>query len=76
LANARKKLVAKGLDAIVLNDVSQPGIGFDSDRNAVTVITPREQFEIAEATKSEVAERILDLVQSLRAAQTRTASAD
>jgi phosphopantothenoylcysteine decarboxylase / phosphopantothenate---cysteine ligase len=74
--NARKKLVAKGLDAIVLNDVSQPGIGFDSDRNAVTVITPREQFEIAEATKSEVAERILDLVQSLRAGQTHTASAD
>src|SRR5438270_6360854 len=36
LENARKKLAAKGLDAIVVNDVSREGIGFDSDRNAVT----------------------------------------
>ncbi len=39
LANARKKLESKSLDAIVLNDVSQPGIGFDSERNAVTILT-------------------------------------
>src|SRR5579864_8912648 len=36
LENARKKLKSKSLDAIVLNDVSRPGIGFDSERNAIT----------------------------------------
>ena len=39
LENARKKLTSKSLDAIVVNDVSREGIGFDSDRNAVTIIT-------------------------------------
>ena len=39
LENARKKLTAKSLDAIVVNDVSREGIGFDSDRNAVAIIT-------------------------------------
>src|SRR5262249_54568552 len=42
LANARKKLEAKSLDAIVANDVAQPGIGFDSERNAVTILTGDE----------------------------------
>ena len=42
LENARKKLLAKALDAIVVNDVSREGVGFDSDRNAVTIITGRE----------------------------------
>src|SRR5271169_5698870 len=37
LENARKKLASKSLDAIVVNDVSREGIGFDSDRNAVTI---------------------------------------
>ena len=39
LENARKKLQSKSLDAIVVNDVSREGVGFDSDRNAVTIIT-------------------------------------
>ncbi len=39
LENARKKLASKSLDAIVVNDVSRHGIGFDSDRNAVTIIS-------------------------------------
>jgi phosphopantothenoylcysteine decarboxylase/phosphopantothenate--cysteine ligase len=73
--NARRKLVSKGLDAVVLNDVSQPGIGFDSERNAVTIITPNDQIEVAETTKAEVAERILDLVHTLRATHTVTAGA-
>src|SRR3984885_5482963 len=42
LENARQKLVAKKLDAIVVNDVSRDGVGFDSDRNAVTIISPEE----------------------------------
>lgn len=75
LENARRKLASKGLNAIVLNDVSQPGIGFDSERNAVTIITPTSQTEVAETTKAEVAERVLDLIHELRAPTAQTASA-
>ncbi len=73
LENARKKLVAKGLDAIVANDVSQPGIGMDSDRNAVTIITATEIFDVPEASKIDVAQKILDAVQRLRSARTTVA---
>jgi phosphopantothenoylcysteine decarboxylase / phosphopantothenate---cysteine ligase len=66
LENARKKLAKKQLDAIVVNDVSQKGIGFDSDRNAVTILTPDELIEIPETTKWDVAQRILDLAAKLR----------
>src|SRR5579863_3383660 len=54
LENARQKLVAKNLDAIVVNDVSREGVGFDSDRNAVTIITRDEVVEVSETTKWEV----------------------
>ena len=66
LENARKKLQTKSLDAIVVNDVSQPGIGFDSERNAVTIITRDEVIEVPETTKWEVAQRVLDQVVRLR----------
>jgi phosphopantothenoylcysteine decarboxylase / phosphopantothenate---cysteine ligase len=66
LENARKKLSAKSLDAIVVNDVSQEGVGFDSDRNAVTIITQHEVIEVPETTKWEVAQRVLDQVVRLR----------
>ena len=39
LENARQKLANKQLDAIVVNDVSREGIGFDSERNEVTIIS-------------------------------------
>ena len=66
LENARKKLTQKSLDAIVVNDVSQNGIGFDSERNAVTILTHDEVVEVPEATKWEVAQRVLDVVAKLR----------
>ena len=69
LENARQKLVSKNLDAIVVNDVSREGVGFDSERNAVTVITRDEVVEVPETTKWEVAQRVLDQVAKLR--QTR-----
>ncbi|HVZ59751.1 MAG TPA: bifunctional phosphopantothenoylcysteine decarboxylase/phosphopantothenate--cysteine ligase CoaBC [Terriglobales bacterium] len=65
LENARKKLVSKGLDAIVANDVSRSGIAIDSDRNAVTILSASELVEVPEAGKLEVAQRILDAVQRL-----------
>src|SRR5437868_3164446 len=66
LENARRKLASKSLDAIVVNDVSQPGIGFDSDRNAVTILTADEVIDVPETTKWEVAQRLLDQVVRLR----------
>ena len=68
IGRARQKLLAKGADAIVLNDVSQPGIGFDSDRNAATFITREHAIDIPEMPKREMADRILDQVVALRTA--------
>jgi phosphopantothenoylcysteine decarboxylase/phosphopantothenate--cysteine ligase len=68
VSRARAKLRTKGADAIVLNDVSQPGIGFDSDRNAATFITRDAAIDIPEMPKREMADRILDQVVTLRAA--------
>jgi phosphopantothenoylcysteine decarboxylase / phosphopantothenate---cysteine ligase len=62
LENARKKLESKSLDAIVVNDVSQPGIGFDSERNAVTILTRAGAESVPEMSKWEVAHRVLDAV--------------
>jgi len=66
LENARQKLASKSLDAIVVNDVSRDGIGFDSDRNAVTIISQNEVIEVPETSKWEVAHRVLDQVVKLR----------
>jgi phosphopantothenoylcysteine decarboxylase/phosphopantothenate--cysteine ligase len=70
LENARQKLEGKSLDAIVANDVSQPGIGFDSQRNAVTIISRDQVVEIPEADKCEVAHRVLDALVRIKAART------
>jgi phosphopantothenoylcysteine decarboxylase/phosphopantothenate--cysteine ligase len=66
LENGRKKLTKKSLDAIVVNDVSRTDIGFDSDRNAVHIITLDEVVEVPETTKGDVAQRVLDQVVKLR----------
>jgi len=66
LENARKKLASKAVHAIVVNDVSREGVGFDSDRNAVTIITHEEVIDVPETSKWEVAQRVLDQVVKLR----------
>ncbi len=66
LENARKKLKAKSLDAIVVNDVSREGVGFDSDRNAVTIISHDDVVKVPETTKWEVAQRVLDRISHIR----------
>ena len=68
LENASKKLLSKSLDAIVVNDVSREGIGFDSERNAVTIISHSDVIEVPEMSKREVAQRVLDAVAGLSAA--------
>ena len=64
--HARDKLARKGADAIVLNDVSRPEIGFDSDRNAVTFLTHKTATELPEMSKRELADRILGEILTLR----------
>ncbi|MGA2007546.1 MAG: phosphopantothenoylcysteine decarboxylase, partial [Solirubrobacteraceae bacterium] len=60
------KLAHKHLDAIVCNDVSQPGIGFDGERNAVTIVTAAGEHEVGPAPKRAIAEAVLDAVEALR----------
>ena len=66
IGRARQKLDRKGADMIVLNDVSDKSIGFDSTENAVTLVTADGEREVAKAPKTEVADRILDRVLELR----------
>jgi phosphopantothenoylcysteine decarboxylase/phosphopantothenate--cysteine ligase len=69
LDNARAKLTKKRVDAIVLNDVSRPDIGFNSDRNEVTIVTAGETILIPEASKLDIAQKILDAALRLRRQQ-------
>lgn len=63
VANARAKLSAKNLDYIVANDVSTPGRGIGSERNAVTILDRNGgAVGVPEASKAEIAEAILDRV--------------
>lgn len=71
LANAERKLDAKGLDMIVANDVAGSDTGFGVDTNAVTILTRRGDREIIPLmSKDEVADRILDSILAFRQAET------
>ncbi|HEX6665918.1 MAG TPA: bifunctional phosphopantothenoylcysteine decarboxylase/phosphopantothenate--cysteine ligase CoaBC [Solirubrobacterales bacterium] len=67
VSRAREKLTRKKADLIVLNDVSDPEIGFESERNAVTLIDRGGETEVPIAAKDEIAEAILAKVDLLRA---------
>lgn len=64
--DGRGKLVSKALDAIVVNDVSRPDIGFEADSNEVDIVAESWTAHVSKASKREVAEAILDAVQRLR----------
>jgi phosphopantothenoylcysteine decarboxylase/phosphopantothenate--cysteine ligase len=64
---ARSKLERKGLDAVVANDVSGKGVGFDAPDNEVTIVTGDGERPVPRASKPEVAVAILDVVEELRA---------
>jgi phosphopantothenoylcysteine decarboxylase/phosphopantothenate--cysteine ligase len=64
--NGRAKLLRKGADAIVINDVSGHRTGIDSDLNAATFLTPSTAIEMPEMTKRKLADRILDETLILR----------
>jgi phosphopantothenoylcysteine decarboxylase / phosphopantothenate---cysteine ligase len=66
LANGRLKLARKGVDAVVVNDVSVDGIGFDSEQNAGSFLTRGGEVELPMMSKAAMADRILDEVAKLR----------
>jgi phosphopantothenoylcysteine decarboxylase/phosphopantothenate--cysteine ligase len=65
--NGREKLIRKGADAIVVNDVSRPELGFDSDSNAATLLTRDGRRDLPAMSKAEMADEILDELALLRA---------
>ena len=67
VALAREKLDRKGLDAVVVNDISRRDIGFDAEANEVTIVTAAGDEPIPFGPKAQVAGAILDLVERLRA---------
>jgi len=68
--NGRRKLEAKGLDLLVVNDAREPGAGFEVSTNRVTLLQPgRGDEALPLMPKSEVADRILDRVVELAEAK-------
>ncbi|HEX4465038.1 MAG TPA: bifunctional phosphopantothenoylcysteine decarboxylase/phosphopantothenate--cysteine ligase CoaBC [Solirubrobacterales bacterium] len=66
---AREKLTRKNADLIVLNDISNPAIGFESQENAVTLIDSASDTKVSQASKDVIAEAILTRVDQLRSRQ-------
>ncbi|MFZ0339466.1 MAG: bifunctional phosphopantothenoylcysteine decarboxylase/phosphopantothenate--cysteine ligase CoaBC [Terracidiphilus sp.] len=64
--NGRAKLLAKGADAIVANDVNGEGVGIDADTNAATFLTRTTSLELPQMPKRQLADRILDEILTLR----------
>jgi phosphopantothenoylcysteine decarboxylase/phosphopantothenate--cysteine ligase len=62
LAYAREKMLRKGLDMIIANDVADPAIGFNSDENAVTVLRRDDEQVLPRANKGTIARQILRLI--------------
>jgi phosphopantothenoylcysteine decarboxylase/phosphopantothenate--cysteine ligase len=70
---ARAKLTRKGADLIVLNDVSDPAIGFESSENAVTLIDKSTETVVSKASKDSIADSILQRVDQLRESRSKIA---
>jgi len=66
----REKLARKRLDAVVVNDVGDARIGFDSSENEVTILTTETELHVPRTTKAAVAAAVLDAVLSHRSATT------
>jgi phosphopantothenoylcysteine decarboxylase / phosphopantothenate---cysteine ligase len=62
LAYARGKLERKNLDLVIANDVSQAGIGFNSDRNQVTLVWPKGEESLDENNKSQLARDLIERI--------------
>jgi phosphopantothenoylcysteine decarboxylase/phosphopantothenate--cysteine ligase len=65
-AHGRLKLERKRVDAVVVNDISDPAIGFESDQNEVTIVTAAAAKAVPRGPKTAVAAAIVDVVEELR----------
>jgi len=72
VAYGREKLQRKGLDAVVVNDISRPEIGFEGSENEVTIVTAHGDQHVPRAAKEVVAAAVLDAVAGLRGEPTRS----
>jgi phosphopantothenoylcysteine synthetase/decarboxylase len=64
-ASAREKLHHKACDLVIANDVSQPGIGFDSDVNEVLLVYPAHTEALPPASKHDLAHQLVAAIQQL-----------
>jgi phosphopantothenoylcysteine decarboxylase / phosphopantothenate---cysteine ligase len=69
MENGRAKLLKKGADAIVVNDVAGESVGIEADANAATFLTPMTAIDLPQMPKRELADRILDEILTLRRPQ-------
>ena len=70
---ARGKLERKRLDAIVVNDISRPGIGFDAADNEVTILASgRREHRLRQVRKEQIADGVLDEVEQLASRRRQT----
>ncbi|MSO30910.1 MAG: bifunctional phosphopantothenoylcysteine decarboxylase/phosphopantothenate--cysteine ligase CoaBC [Acidobacteria bacterium] len=65
VAKARVKRAKKNVELIVANDVSLPGVGFDSETNAVTLVSADDERTVPLQSKDRIAAAILDRVEEL-----------
>ncbi len=66
IANAHDKLIRKGCDLVIANDVSQIGIGFDSPENAVTLCFPdNKTVPLPQQSKSQLARELIQRIEKL-----------
>lgn len=63
--NARGKLIRKGCDLVIANDVSKVGIGFDSDHNEVMLVYPHHNEPLPMATKHDLAHNLAKAITNL-----------
>lgn len=76
VSHAKDKLIAKGLDFIIANDVTREGAGFGSDHNAAVILSRTgQQKEFGLMPKRQLADEILTAVQNLRSAQRHSETA-
>jgi phosphopantothenoylcysteine decarboxylase / phosphopantothenate---cysteine ligase len=66
VAHGRSKLERKRVDAVVVNDISDTAIGFESDQNEVTIVTAAGAKPVPRGPKTTVAAAIVDAVEELR----------
>ncbi len=65
-ANARDKLARKHCDLIIANDVSKPGIGFDSDHNQVLLVYPEHSGPLPPASKHDLSHQLVNAIVALK----------